>query len=80
LEAFHSAKPVLTFTDSGGVLDFVEHGHNGLVQEPTPEALAEGLEQLWADRVRARDMGRAARETLGRKRIDWDHVLETLLS
>ena len=30
--------------------------------------------------ARARDMGRAARETLGRKRIDWDHVLDTLLS
>jgi glycosyltransferase involved in cell wall biosynthesis len=80
LEAFHSGKPVLTFLDSGGVLDFVEDGNTGLVLEPTPEALAEGLERLWADRAAARDMGRAARETLGRKRIDWDHVLDTLLS
>jgi glycosyltransferase involved in cell wall biosynthesis len=80
LEAFHSAKPVLTFTDSGGVLDFVEHGHNGLVQEPTPEALAEGMERLWADRAGTREMGAAAHQTLARKQIDWEHVLDTLLS
>ncbi|HMB04975.1 MAG TPA: glycosyltransferase, partial [Isosphaeraceae bacterium] len=80
LEAFHAAKPVLTFRDSGGTDELVEHDHNGLILEPTPEALAEGLERLWADRARARAMGRAARETLGRKRIDWDHVLDTLLS
>jgi glycosyltransferase involved in cell wall biosynthesis len=80
LEAFHSAKPVLTFTDSGGVLDFVDHGHNGLVQEPTPEALAEGMERLWADRAGTREMGAAAYQTLARKQIDWEHVLDTLLS
>ena len=51
LEAFHSAKPVLTFRDSGGIDELVEHGHNGLILEPTPEALAEGLERLWADRA-----------------------------
>lgn len=80
LEAFHAAKPVLTFRDSGGIDELVEHGHNGLILEPTPEALSEGMERLWADRAGAREMGRAARQTLGHKRIDWDHVLDTLLS
>ena len=80
LEAFQSAKPVLTFNDSGGVLDFVENGHNGLVQEPTPETLAEGMERLWADRAGTREMGAAAHRTLARKQIDWEHVLDTLLS
>jgi glycosyltransferase involved in cell wall biosynthesis len=80
LEAFHAAKPVLTFRDSGGTDELIEHGHNGLVLEPTPEALAEGLERLWADRVGAREMGRSAHQTLSRKLIDWDHVLDTLLS
>jgi glycosyltransferase involved in cell wall biosynthesis len=80
LEAFHSAKPVLTFRDSGGVDELVEHEHNGLILEPTPEVLAEGMERLWADVAGAREMGRAARQTLGHKRIEWDHVLDTLLS
>jgi glycosyltransferase involved in cell wall biosynthesis len=79
LEAFHSSKPVITFTDSGGTNELVVHGLNGLALEPSPEALAEGMESLWSDRARARAMGRAATETLGRKRIHWDHVLDTLL-
>jgi glycosyltransferase involved in cell wall biosynthesis len=80
LEAFHSSKPVITLADSGGTHELVEHGHNGLILEPTAEALAEGMERLWADPARTREMGRAARETLGRRRIDWGHVLDTLLS
>jgi glycosyltransferase involved in cell wall biosynthesis len=80
LEAFHSSKPVITFTDSGGTNELVEDGLNGLVVEPTAESLAEGMESLWSDRARARAMGRAATETLGRKQIHWDHVLDTLLS
>ena len=52
LEAFHSHKPVLTFTDSGGTDEIVEDGVNGMMLEPTPEALARGMETLWAARER----------------------------
>jgi glycosyltransferase involved in cell wall biosynthesis len=79
LEAFHSHKPVLTFNDSGGTNELIEDGHNGLILEPTPEALAAGMESLWADRARGRDMGRAAHESLARHRIDWEHILDRLL-
>ena len=78
LEAFHSHKPVLTFSDSGGTDEIVEGGVNGLVLEPTPEALAHGMESLWAARQRAREMGRAAHETLARKYIHWDHIVDRL--
>ena len=64
LEAFHSHKPVLTFTDSGGTDEIVEDGVNGLMLAPTAEALARGMEGLWAARGRTREMGRAAHETL----------------
>lgn len=80
LEAFQSGKPVVTFTDSGGVDELVEDGENGLILEPSPESLAEGLERLRADPAGTRAMGRAALATLAKHRIDWDHVLETLLS
>jgi glycosyltransferase involved in cell wall biosynthesis len=80
LEAFHSAKPVITLTDSGGPLEVIEDGVNGLVAEPEPEALAEAMDRLWADREAARDMGQRALETLQRYRIDWDHVVENLTS
>ena len=34
IEAFASAKPVITTTDAGGVLEFVEHDVTGLVAAP----------------------------------------------
>ena len=39
-EAFASGKAVVTCRDSGGPAELVEAGVNGLVCEPTPEALA----------------------------------------
>jgi glycosyltransferase involved in cell wall biosynthesis len=80
LEAFESGKPVITLTDSGGILELVEDGVNGLVAEPEPWALAEAMDQLWADRGTGRRMGEAAREAPRRLRIDWDHVVENLTS
>ena len=41
LEAFLARKPVLTATDSGGPLEFVEDGVNGFVCPPDPRAFAE---------------------------------------
>ena len=80
LEAFHSGKPVVTLTDSGGSLELVEDGVNGLIAEPEPRALAEAMNRLWADRALARRLGDDARETPRRRRIDWDHVIEQLIA
>jgi len=80
LEAFHSAKPVITLTDSGGPLEVIEDGLNGLVAEPRAEALAAAMDRLWKDRAAGRAMGERARQTLTKYRIDWDHVVENLTS
>lgn len=80
LEAAYSSKPVLTTTDSGGVLEFVEHRRNGLVSEPDARALAVAIDELWADRARTRWMGEQARERVNELNIDWNHVVERLLS
>ncbi|MEM8934752.1 MAG: glycosyltransferase family 4 protein, partial [Acidobacteriota bacterium] len=40
LEAMLSAKPVITCSDSGGPLEFVEDGETGFVTDPRPEAIA----------------------------------------
>lgn len=78
LEAFHSGKPVLTFTDSGGTEEVIEHGVNGLILTPSAEALAAGMEELWAGRQRTARMGEAAHATLQRYNIRWDHIVERL--
>jgi glycosyltransferase involved in cell wall biosynthesis len=79
LEAMLSHKPVITCTDSGGPLEFVEHGRTGFVVEPEPHAIAEVLDQLYRDKDRARIMGDAGYELYQSKDISWEKVVEALL-
>jgi glycosyltransferase involved in cell wall biosynthesis len=79
LEAFHSHKPVLTFTDSGGTSEVIEHDRNGLILEPTPQSLAAGMDRLADDKPKAREMGEEAFATLARHRIDWEYILDRLV-
>jgi glycosyltransferase involved in cell wall biosynthesis len=77
LEAFLSAKPVITATDSGGTLEFVVNDANGFVCEPEPAAIGAAIARLAADRGRAAQLGQAG---LARARqITWDGVVERLL-
>jgi glycosyltransferase involved in cell wall biosynthesis len=80
LEAAAARKPVVTTTDSGGVLELVAHGVNGLVTDPHPHALAEAFDALWSDRARAEAMGAAHADRIAELRISWDHVVERLLA
>lgn len=80
LEAFESGKPVITLLDGGGSLEVIEHGVNGLVAAPEPQALAAAMDRLWTDREEGRRMGANALETPRRHRIDWDTVVESLTS
>ena len=57
VEAFNSRKPVVTCLDSGEPLHFVKHGVNGLVVEPTADAVAAALASLVDSPKRAAEMG-----------------------
>jgi glycosyltransferase involved in cell wall biosynthesis len=61
VEAFASAKAVVTVTDGGGPTELVRHGVNGLVAEPTPASLAEAMAALTNDREMAERLGRQGR-------------------
>jgi glycosyltransferase involved in cell wall biosynthesis len=78
LEAFHARKPVISCVDSGGVSIVVRPGETGYLTEPTPEALARAMDELYRDRKRARAMGEAGRRLLERLNISWNHVVERL--
>jgi glycosyltransferase involved in cell wall biosynthesis len=80
LEAYHSCKPVITCSDSGGTLEIVEDGVTGLVAEPTPRALAAAVDRLASDRAAAAAMGRAGRERIDHLGIGWDRVIEALVA
>ncbi|MBD3815362.1 MAG: glycosyltransferase [Halothiobacillus sp.] len=76
LEAMHSAKPVLTTTDSGGPTEFIRHGATGLIVNPTVDALAEGFQQLALDLPRTIAKGEAARKD--GENINWPRVVDAL--
>jgi glycosyltransferase involved in cell wall biosynthesis len=77
LEAFLAAKPVVTAGDSGGPLEFVANEVNGLVCDPSPEALGAAFRRLAASRALARDWGHAGRDRA--RNVTWDGVVEKLV-
>jgi glycosyltransferase involved in cell wall biosynthesis len=80
VEASHASKPILTTSDSGGVLELVEHGINGYVSAPEPEALAALMDRLYLNRLETTTMGNNAVERLKLLNISWEHVLDRLLA
>lgn len=77
VESLLSGKPVITATDSGGVLEFVEDGQCGAVASPDAEAMAEAIDRVWAlPSRRLQEMGEE-----GRRRvvgISWETVIDRL--
>ncbi len=79
LEAMLSSKPVITCTDSGGPLEFVENDRNGYVVAPEPEQIARVIDKLHADKKLAQSMGQEGRAMFIEKNITWHNVVEKLL-
>ena len=79
LEAAHSSKPILTTSDSGGVLELVEDGLNGLVVGPDPHELAHALDRLWENKDWAQILGEKARKKVSQLDISWEIVTKKLL-
>jgi glycosyltransferase involved in cell wall biosynthesis len=80
LEAMLAAKPVITCSDSGGPLEFVVDNVTGCITEPTPDALAAALDQMWRDRTSAAKWGETARVRYDELGLSWANVVRTLLS
>ena len=78
LEAFLAHKPVITTTDAGGPLEFVEDALTGLVVPPAPEALGGAITRIAADRRLAQSLGDAGYERA--RTITWDGVVDRLMA
>ena len=77
LEAFYSAKPVITCKDSGGVLEFVDE-NTGWITENEPREIGAAIEDALTKKMSSRSKGEAGRNRI--QYISWDYVLENLLS
>ena len=76
IEAFQSKKPVLTFPDSGGVLEFVKNNESGYICKDVDE-LAKRVNELYANKDLAERMGLNGYNLVNE--INWDSVIESLL-
>ena len=79
LESMCAGKPTIICQDGGGPTEFIQHNETGLVVAPEPQALAEAIDSLYANRARAAEMGSAARSNWDQRGITWPSVLETLM-
>jgi len=76
-EAFSSGKPVVTTVDAGGPLEAVENGVNGIVCDPSADALRNAVDELFKDVARAKAFGERGKTLV--KSMSWDNVVDTLV-
>jgi glycosyltransferase involved in cell wall biosynthesis len=76
VEAFASAKPVITCHDSGGPAELVRDGVTGLVSAPTAAGIAAAIRRLMDDPAGAERMGMAAREFVAK--LNWPETVRQL--
>jgi glycosyltransferase involved in cell wall biosynthesis len=79
LEAMAARKPVVTLTDSGGPLEFVRDGENGIAAQPKPREIAGALDALANDPDVARAMGEAGHKLMRETVPPWPEVVARLL-
>ena len=80
LEAMLSGKPVITCSDSGGTLEFVEDGATGFVVAPDPRAIAARIDELAGDHARARAMGRRGLDRYRALGLSYRNIAATLVA
>lgn len=80
LEAMLAAKPLITCSDSGAPLEFVQHDVTGLIANPSPQDIAMAMDRLWDDRSWAWAMGEAGKKRYDNLNISWVAVAERLVA
>jgi glycosyltransferase involved in cell wall biosynthesis len=77
VEAFASARPVITCRDSGGPTELVVDGRSGFVVDPTPSAMASAFRRVIDDRDLAARLGAAGAAVSAS--LTWPATLARLL-
>jgi Glycosyltransferase len=80
MEAAQAGKPVITTTDSGGLLQLVQHGKTGWVVPPDPAELASALRSVATDEPARKTRGAAIRKRWLSFDANWDRTIERLLA
>lgn len=76
VEAFASAKAVVTCSDSGGPAELVQDGVTGFVCEPSADSLASAIQRLMTDARLAERAGAAGRAYVSK--LNWSDTVKAL--
>lgn len=79
MEAASAKKPIISATDSGGVLGLVQHRETGWICEPNATSLADVFNQACCDTAAIQSMGHAANKLWNDMEISWPATIERLL-
>lgn len=79
LEAMLSAKPVVTCTDSGGPLEFVNDGVNGFIVMPEPLQIAAAIDRLGNEPALAKRMGQNGLSLYQAMQLSWPAIADRLV-
>lgn len=78
LQAFAARKPVVTTSDAGGVLEWVEAGESGAIGDPDPASLGRAIDRVAGARIpELRAMGERGYERV--RSLRWEDVVGTLM-
>ena len=77
IEGMKSGKPNVSTSDSGGPVEFIEHGVNGLICAPDEQSLAVSIQTLADDPAMVRRMSAAALKRM--ETVTWHHAVDALL-
>ena len=83
LEAMASGKPVITAHDSGGCLEFIRDRENGLIVDPTTDAIGHAVNRLVEDKTWAAALGASGKEWIDQSSISqqgWEDLIAKLTS
>jgi glycosyltransferase involved in cell wall biosynthesis len=78
MEAILSRKPLVTCSDSGGSLEFIDNGSTGYVVPPDPEQIGKAITMIAAGGV-AKKMGETGYKKFSKHLLSWDNVIKKLL-
>lgn len=79
MEAATAGKALITTTDSGGILGLVKHEQTGWVAQPNAAALANVMNNVYADTAITNNYGIAAKNHWESFGINWQNTVEKLL-
>ncbi len=80
MEAAQARKPIISCSDSGGILELARHAQTGWVCEPSASSLADAMTEATQRAPLSRKRGVAAYELWTSLDLSWEHTIQRLLA